>query len=130
MPPTTPKRRKLTRDQRLQIITLRGVGITYANIANHLHVTERAVQYTLEAGHPTPSKSSGRPLKLNVAQTTELIEFITSSKEARRISYTRLASETSSSTGTSPNTLYAIHYENTAINAIQHSQNRRLLRTI
>jgi hypothetical protein len=37
MPPSTPPRRRyLTRDQRIQVQTLRGIGLTYEAIVKHL----------------------------------------------------------------------------------------------
>ncbi len=51
MPPSTPKRKKqyLTRDQRLQILTLRDAGFTYDGISRQLHVTYEQVEYTCYA---------------------------------------------------------------------------------
>jgi hypothetical protein len=48
MPPSTPKRKKqyLTRDQRLQILTLRDAGFIYDAISRQLHVTYEQVEYT------------------------------------------------------------------------------------
>ncbi len=48
MSPSTPKWKKqyLTRDQRLQILTLRDAGFTYDAISRQLHVTYEQVEYT------------------------------------------------------------------------------------
>ena len=45
---TTPPHRQLSRDQCLQIQTLRSVGPSYQVIANHLKVTQRQVQHTYQ----------------------------------------------------------------------------------
>lgn len=97
-PPSTPQsnrrgRAHLTRDQRIRVQTLRDVGFTYEAIARHLDISHRQVQYTCTAGHPTPSKRSGRPSSLTEEQLDELIEYIKQSKETRRMSYLRLAND-------------------------------------
>lgn len=96
-PPSTPQNRRcapyLTRDQRIQVQTLRGVGFTYEAIANHLKITLRQVQYACSTEHLTPSKRSGRPPALSDEQLDELIDYIRQSKEARRMSYLRLPKE-------------------------------------
>ncbi len=48
MPPFTPKWKKqyLTRDQCLQILTLRDAGFTYDDISRQLHVIYEQVEYT------------------------------------------------------------------------------------
>ncbi len=43
--PQTPRRHEITRDQRLQVQTLAGVGLKYAEIAEELGITIRQVQY-------------------------------------------------------------------------------------
>ena len=90
MPPSTPPRRKapyLTRDQRLQIRTLRAVGKSYAEIQAFIGCTYRQVQLACEAEQNTPKKRRGRPPSLSQAQTNELIEYITQSRETRQMSY-------------------------------------------
>ncbi|ENI05379.1 hypothetical protein COCC4DRAFT_195066 [Bipolaris maydis ATCC 48331] len=77
-----PKRKQLSRDQRLQIHTLRQARFTYKQIATQLNVTYRSVQYALSVP-VTPQKRSGRPPALSPKQITELITFIRSSKETR-----------------------------------------------
>ena len=68
------KRPDLSRDQRIQIITLRGTGMTYQEIRAHLlqstslDFSERQIQTACDAGHPTPSKRAGRPSILTEAQ--------------------------------------------------------------
>ncbi|KAH7047593.1 hypothetical protein B0J12DRAFT_667539 [Macrophomina phaseolina] len=93
-PTKKPKRHKsrdLTRDERLQCLTLRSVGGEYQKIAQKLGCTARQVQHACEAGHPTPSKRTGRRLKLKPHQIDELEAFICSSIENRLLSYSALA---------------------------------------
>ena len=96
MPPSTPptrqKRQDLTRDQRLQVLTLRSAGWTYEKIANHLKITHRQVQTACQSEHPTPVKRKGRNPTLNPQQIEELITFVCSSRTNRLMSYIHLAS--------------------------------------
>ncbi|KAI1005216.1 hypothetical protein K3495_g3002 [Podosphaera aphanis] len=67
--PTTPRSRsQLSRDQRVQIYTLRGLGFTHLAIGNQLGITKRR-------------------------QEVELEEFVTSSSEARQMSHLELAAK-------------------------------------
>jgi transposase len=91
MAPSTPKRRRLSRDQRLQVRTLRSAGHSYEDMARLLHVTPRQVEYACQAERPTPKKRSGRPPLLTEMQTQALIEFVTSSRKARLMTYLQLA---------------------------------------
>ena len=92
MNPTTPIHHQLTRDERLRIRTLRAcTKLTYEEIAHCLHVTVRQVQLACQASHPTPKKRPGRPLFLKEEQIDRLIEYVTSSKYTRRLSYSELA---------------------------------------
>ena len=92
--PTTPRsRRQLSRDQRVQIYTLRGLGFTHLAIGNQLGITERRVQYALARQCLTPKKRNGRPHALNAQQEVELEEFVTSSSEARQMSHLELAAK-------------------------------------
>jgi DNA-directed RNA polymerase specialized sigma24 family protein len=47
---------QLTRDERLQILTLRSLNMKYEDIAKHLGVSIRHVQLACHVGHPAPSK--------------------------------------------------------------------------
>ena len=92
--PTTPRSRsQLSRDQRVQIYTLRGLGFTHLAIGNQLGITERRVQYDLARQCLTPKKRNGRPHALNAQQEVELEEFVTSSSEARQMSHLELAAK-------------------------------------
>lgn len=89
--PATPKHRKqLNRDQRLQVRTLKDAKFTHQIIATQLSITLRQVEYALHQPL-SPGKKTGRPPSLSPQQTQELIQFITSSREARQISYLSLA---------------------------------------
>jgi len=91
MAPSTPKKRRLNRDQRLQIRAVRQAGHTYEDIALQMRVTVRQVEYACHAERPTPKKRSGRPPKLTEWQTQVLIQFVISSKKARLMTYLQLA---------------------------------------
>ncbi|KAF1965969.1 hypothetical protein BU23DRAFT_335879 [Bimuria novae-zelandiae CBS 107.79] len=84
-PPSTPTRRYLTRDQRLQIRTLRLAGHTYPFIANLLKVSERQVACAITSARVTPKKRTGRPPSLTNEQVDQLEEFVKSSREGRQV---------------------------------------------
>lgn len=93
MPPSTPPRKQLTRDQRLQVITLHQIaGYTYDDIAFQLHCTSRQAQNACQnPEHPTPKKGRSRHPKLNPEQADDLVEFICRSFSNRILSYAQLA---------------------------------------
>ena len=71
---------------------MRSLGFTYTKISSHLKVTERAVQYTCEKGAATPQHhNAGRAPKLSKEEVDTLIEFVSSSRKTRRMSYLQLA---------------------------------------
>ena len=80
----------LNRDERLQVLTLFSIGWSASQIANKTGATIRQIRYTCETGHATPARKSGRPPLLTAAQIEELIEFICSSKEGRRMAFKEL----------------------------------------
>jgi transposase len=87
-PPSTPRRKRLDRDQRRDILLLRRRGDSYAEIAKFLDVTERAVQYTYTTKYATPKhKKAGRPLKLTSDKVDKLIEYVKTLKQTRRMTY-------------------------------------------
>jgi hypothetical protein len=93
---STPKRRQLTRDERLRIQTLREEGWEIDVIHAHLrttinNLTIHQVEYACRFTHPTSRKRSGRPPLLNKEQETELIAFVRTSKISRRLTYFKLA---------------------------------------
>jgi transposase len=89
--PSTPRRRRLDRDQRRDILVLRRRGDSYAEIAQFLDITERAVQYTCTTKYATPQhKKAGRPSKLSSEEVEHLLEYIKTSKQTRRMTYQAL----------------------------------------
>lgn len=89
--PNVKVRRQLSRDQRLQILTLRTEGLTYKDISQRLNVTPRAVQYACDQGHPTPKKRRGGPVKIQGPEVRTLIDFVSFSPTNRRLTYRELA---------------------------------------
>ena len=89
--PSTPKRKRLTRDQRRDVLLMRSLGKSYSEIAAFLKITERAVQYTCNTQKATPSKARrGPPSKLSEAEIDDLETFIQQSKDTRRMTYREL----------------------------------------
>ena len=89
--PHTPKRKRLTRDQRRDILLLRSLGKTYSEIATHLSVTESAVQYTCNLQKATPKKDGrGRPSKLSKEKVDDLVAYVRRSQDTRRMTYQEL----------------------------------------
>ena len=94
--PTTPTRKNktwLTRDERLTVRALRSQNLIYEQIASQLGITYRQVQTACTADRPIPRKSRGQRRKLSEDQLDEIIEFITSSKETRRMPYETVIKE-------------------------------------
>jgi hypothetical protein len=86
--PSTPiYNQHLSRDQRLQVQTLRVAGHTYKYIADLFKITERQVAYAVTSNQVTPKRRSGRPQTLTNAQADELEAFIRSSRGMRQMSY-------------------------------------------
>ncbi|PVH91698.1 hypothetical protein DM02DRAFT_545295, partial [Periconia macrospinosa] len=77
------QRSQLTRDQRLQIQTLRRAGFTLNQIAQQLSVSYHQAQYAAVADRPTPKKRAGRPPVLTEEQTDEIELFVVSSRTNR-----------------------------------------------
>ena len=93
-PPSTPKRKRLNRDQRRDILLLRRRGDSYEQIAQFLGVSFHAVQYTCMIQKATPQhKRAGRPSKLTSEEVDELIEYVKASKGNRRLTYQQLRDE-------------------------------------
>ena len=91
--PSTPKRKYtalLTRDQRLHVQTLRGIGWSARDITRYLNqkdinCTERQVQYA-ETNRPTPQKHRcGGKAFLNTPVRQRIVDFVTFSKRTRRM---------------------------------------------
>jgi hypothetical protein len=90
--PRTPTRKRLSRDERIRILTLRDIRRKYKDIAKQLGHTERAVQYTCEKHQSTPQhRKAGRPPKLNKEEVDRLEEYVLQSKKTRRLTYQQFA---------------------------------------
>lgn len=81
----------LTRDQRIQVLTLHAAGFSHTKIAQQLKITLRQAQYTCRLGHPSPKKRSGRPRVLSDDQVQDLVTFVGASPENKMMSYAELA---------------------------------------
>ena len=100
-PPCTPKKRRtplLTRDQRLQVQTLRDIGWSPGKITRHLRTlnvfcTERQVQYA-EKHRLTPQKQRcGSKALFDTPARQRLVDFVTSSRRTRRMPYIEVNEE-------------------------------------
>jgi transposase len=97
-PPRTPSPRRyrapnLTRDQRRDILNAHQFKHSNEEISATLGVTLRQVEYTLEIKRATPKKASGPAGKLSEEQLAQLEEFVTYSRETRRMTYQALTDE-------------------------------------
>jgi transposase len=91
---------RLNRDDRIRILALRDAGFTYQQIASQLQITHRQVQYTCQSQQATPKKARGQAPKLSEEDVDKVIEFITSSKRARRLPYHKVIQELNLPVGT------------------------------
>ena len=85
-----PKRQQLTRDTRRDILLMRSLHRTYAEIAEHLKISESAVEYTCQQHKATPIKRRGRPSTLSSERVDEIEVYLRTSKQTRRLPYTEL----------------------------------------
>ncbi|OJJ70948.1 hypothetical protein ASPBRDRAFT_43823 [Aspergillus brasiliensis CBS 101740] len=95
-PSTSPKltySRRLDRDDRIRILTLRDAGFTYEQIVNQLHISYRQVQYTCQSQQVSPRKAKGNAPKLSDEEVDRIIQWISSSKRTRRLPYHRVIEE-------------------------------------
>lgn len=82
----------LTRDQRRDILLLHDIGWKYKQIHCFTKATITQVHNTLkDGGKATPRKRCGRAPILTQAQIEELVEYVCSSSDTRRMTYTQLA---------------------------------------
>ena len=91
--PQTPQSKSLTRDLRLQVHTLHDVGLTYAEIAAQLNISQRQVQYAWNHRLTPQFKCSGAKSFLRTESLQILIEFICASRRNRRLSYWQIPFE-------------------------------------
>jgi hypothetical protein len=90
----SPNRRSraqnVTRSGRIRIKRMRLSGHTNREIRREYNVSNRQIRYALS--HPdTPTKSTGRPPKLDERLTDEIIAFVRASTENRQLSFLDLA---------------------------------------
>ena len=89
-PPTIPiRQRDLSRDQRIQIQILHGLGWPYTKIVKHYNheITFRQVQRACTS-RPTPQKTQcGRKPFLDTASRKILVDFVCASAENRRLPF-------------------------------------------
>ena len=88
---TRPRRKSLTRDQRVAVQTLRRYGLSLQAIANQLRISPQQVQYACQRSDVSDTRSPGRPPVLSSEQTDELVEYIRSSEDGRFMTYFELA---------------------------------------
>ena len=82
--------RHLSRDQRLQVHTLRDVGYKLQDIARLLGITYGQAQYSA-AHRIIPKKRSGRPAVLSEEEVDKIELFVVSTQTGRLMAYTQLA---------------------------------------
>jgi len=84
-PPSQNAPLESTRTQRIKARVLKRAGAKYKDIAPFLGLTIRQVGIACRAIQATPRRRSGRPPVLTASQLDNLIEFISASKENRRM---------------------------------------------
>jgi transposase len=90
--PSTPPKKRLSRDQRRDILLMRRLGYSYEYIAKFLDVSQRAVQYTCQCQKSTPQhKNAGRPPRLSKEEGDRVEQYMLQSKSTRRMTYLQLA---------------------------------------
>lgn len=88
---TRGKSNDLSRDTRLQILTLHNIAKwNMLKIAKVLGVTYEQVRTAVKAGHPTPQKRIGRTRLISEEQIDEIELFVCQSKKNRRMPYKAL----------------------------------------
>jgi transposase len=83
--PPWPDRTHLVRDQRLKVKALHAVGHSQREISKKLEISRNKVRTAIH-GPPTPGKRCGRPSTITDEEKTRIIEWVCSSKQARRAS--------------------------------------------
>jgi Transposase len=97
-PPHTPPLLRqgtahLTRDQRRDIRLMHDLHHSDAEIIQRFTITQRQLDYTIQAGRPTPRKPPGRHCKLKDPQIDILIAYMISSAHTRRMTFKALAKD-------------------------------------
>ena len=80
------QRKELNRDQRFRIQTLRESGKTYQQIAQQLHVTQRAVQYACTHRFTPQKHYSGRRPNVTTPTRKRIVDFVYENKKNRQLS--------------------------------------------
>ncbi len=92
---TTLKRQfDLTRDQRIQVITLRDIDWKYEQIAQHLDITIRQIQYACIVNRSTSQKTRCGSKSIITDEARQiLIDFVCASSKNRRMSFHQIVWE-------------------------------------
>jgi hypothetical protein len=92
-PPLRQGTAHLTRDQRRDIRFLHDLHHSNAEIIQRFTITQRQLDYTIQAARPTPRKHTGRHCKLKDLEIDILIAYMVSSAHTRRMSFKDLAKD-------------------------------------
>ncbi|KAI1003683.1 hypothetical protein K3495_g4524 [Podosphaera aphanis] len=107
-PPSTNRRPRLTRDQRLQIKSLHNSGKSQKDIANELHFSLRQVGNAVHSSHLTPQKAKGRPPVLSNEQVDLLEAYICACNANREAPFLGLATGPFQCWGVSENVIGSV----------------------
>jgi hypothetical protein len=83
----------LTRDQRRDIRLMHDLHHSDAEIIQRFIITQRQLDYTIQAARPTPRKPPGRHCKLKEPQINILIAYMISSARTRRMTFKALTKD-------------------------------------
>jgi hypothetical protein len=92
-PPLRQGTAHLTRDQRRDIHLMHDLYHGDAEIIQRFTITQRQLDYTIQAARPTPRKPPGRHCKLRKPQINILIAYMISSARTRRMTFKALAKD-------------------------------------
>jgi transposase len=84
------KKKWTTRDERIRINTLAGIGWSQRKIASHLGLSLRQVHYACSTEEFAPKKPRGRRSLIGEEELDRIEAFICASEENRRMSYKRI----------------------------------------
>lgn len=113
-PHTPPPLRKgtshLTRDQRRDVCLMHDLQHNDTEIIQRFAITQRQLDYTIQASRPTPRKPPGRPGRLKEPEIDFLVAYMISSSHTRRMTFKALAKDPQLNLHCSPNTIkHALH---------------------
>jgi hypothetical protein len=91
--PTTLTRKHLSRDERIEILSLRNDGNSYIRIARKAGSTGRQVQYVCSINKATPRKGRGRHQKRLEDRITGVIDWIRATFDNRCKSVHQIVAE-------------------------------------